>query len=221
MKVLPWRVFLPIAALVLLLGGCAVSTMSLTQDELRSIRIERVNVQYAPGATISWEKVETPYVERMKAAKVHGKPKPWKQVMKEDEDAAKFEYQDIINSPEGKQYMQNALAAELKKRVGATIVPKFQGTRRVVLEITVTIMSIPGPLQRIVIGGGPTLIAVTTLKDAQTGQELAKLNAGGSGMAGNGALGVLVDQAFDDLDERVFAAYLSNLVDWLHAPNRQ
>lgn len=221
MKALSWRVFLPFVSVVLLLGGCASSTMLLTQDELRSIRIERVEVTYAPDATINWEKAEAPFVERTKAAKVSGKPKPWKQVMKEDEDAAKNEYQNIINSPEGKQYMQNTLTAELKKRIGATIMPKFRGTRPVVLEIKVHLMSIPGPMYRVLIGGTPMIFAVTTLKDAQTGRELAKLDKGASSMAGNGALGVLVDQAFDDLDERVFNAYLSNLAEWLQAPTRQ
>ncbi len=216
MCVATWRAFPPILTLALLLAGCATASMSLSPEELQAIRIERVDVTYSPDAFISWEKVETPYVERVQAAKTSsGKPKPWKQVMQEDEEAAKNEYQTIINSPEGKQYKQNMLSAELKKRITATILPKYQGTRRVVMEITVFSLSIPGPVQRVVLGGTPMLGAITVLKDANTGKELAKLDRMAAAHAGNGLLGVLVDQAFSDLEDRVFNAYLSNVSNWL------
>lgn len=114
-----WAV-LPILALVVTLSGCATATMSLSPQELQTIRIERVDVIYEPDARIRWQEVGAPYVERVKNKKV-----------------AKNEYQTFINSPKGKQYMQSMLTAEIKKRVGAAIVPKFQGTRPVVLEITV------------------------------------------------------------------------------------
>lgn len=210
-----WAV-LPILALVATLSGCATATMSLSPQELQTIRIERVDVVYKPDAFIQWEKVALPYVEKhsLKAKK------PWKQVMLEDEEAAKNEYQTILNSPEGKQYMQGALTAELKKRVGAAIVPKFQGTRPVVLEITVVGLSIPGPAQRVIWGGSPMLGAVTKLKDASTGEELAKLDKMAASYAGNGLLGVLIDQAFEDLEDRVFGAYTQNLSNWLSTNNR-
>jgi hypothetical protein len=190
--------------------------MSLSPQELQTIRIERVDVVYKPDAFIQWEKVALPYVEKHSLKT----KKPWKQVMMEDEEAAKNEYQTIINSPEGKRYMQSVLTAELKKRVGAAIVPKFQGTRPVVLEITVHGLSIPGPAQRVIWGGAPVLGAATTLKDASTGEELAKLNKASGGYAGNGLLGVLIDQAFEDLEDRVFNAYIQNLSNWLSTNNR-
>ncbi|MEJ2124195.1 MAG: hypothetical protein P8Y67_10370 [Alphaproteobacteria bacterium] len=210
-----WAV-LPILALVVTLSGCATSTMQLSPQELQTIRIERVEVIYKPDAFIQWEKVALPYVEKHSLRS----KKPWKQVMLEDEEAAKNEYQTIINSPEGKRYMQSVLTAELKRRVGAAIVPKFQGTRPVVLEINVFGLSIPGPAQRVIWGGSPMLGAVTRLKDASTGEELAKLDKAAAGAAGNGLLGVLIDQAFDDLEDRVFDAYIRNLSQWLHTNNR-
>ncbi len=210
------RAILPAVMLVLMLGGCATASMNLSQEELQSIRIERVDIAYAPESFISWEKVEAPYVERVRQEKTSsGKPKPWKQVMQGDEDATKYEYQEIINSPEGKKYVQYMLSAELKRRVSERIVPQFQGARPVVMEITVHSLSIPGPVQRVVLGGAPMLGAVTVLKDAATGKELAKLDRMAAGHAGNGLLGVLVDQAFSDLEDRVFDAYINNLRDWL------
>ncbi|MEJ2124194.1 MAG: hypothetical protein P8Y67_10365 [Alphaproteobacteria bacterium] len=162
-----WAV-LPILALVVTLSGCATATMSLSSQELRTIQIERVDVVYKPDARIKWQKVGAPYVERVKNKKV-----------------AKNEYQTFINSPEGKRYMQSVLSAELKKRVGAAIVPKFQGTRPVVLEITVKLFLMPNTVYRGFFGTTPMLAAVTRLKDASTGKELAKLDRAALGSTGS------------------------------------
>ncbi|MEJ2116917.1 MAG: hypothetical protein P8Y36_03025, partial [Alphaproteobacteria bacterium] len=155
--------------------------MQLSPQELQTIRIERVEVIYKPDAFIQWEKVALPYVEKHSLRS----KKPWKQVMLEDEEAAKNEYQTFINSPEGKRYMQSVLTGELKKRVGAAIVPKFQGTRPVVLEITVKLFLMPNTVYRGFFGTTPMLAAVTRLKDASTGKELAKLDRAALGSTGS------------------------------------
>lgn len=187
--------------------------MSLSPRELQTIRIERVDVDYKPDARIDWERVEVPYVERMKG-----------------------EYQTIINSPEGKQYMQSVLTAELNKRVGAAIVPKFQGSRPVVLEITVRNFRAHGSRERLT----PVLEAVTVLKDASTGKELARLEKRAYGYCGapnimvtGGYVGgppaaassynysaEIVNPSCEDLEDRVFNAYINELSYWLSTSNR-
>lgn len=212
------RAVLPILALVIFLAGCASSSTSLSLEELQGIRIERVDVVYKPDAIIHWEKVEVPYIDRVKAAKTtSAKAKPWKQEMLEDKQAAEKEYETLASTPEAKRYMQGVLAAELKARLGAAILPKYQGTRPVVLELHVSSLIIPGPTERVLLGGSPSLKAVTVLKDSATGKELAKLDQMAAVEVGNGVVGVLVDQAFADLEDRVFGAYINNVSAWLQA----
>ena len=201
----------------LLLGGCAATTISMSLDELRSIRIDRVDIVYTDNAQIFWEKEETAYVEKVKAEQAATEPKkPWKQVLDEDEKRAEGEFQRIINTPEAQQHLRDLLQARIQERVGKSIFPLFQGTRPVVIEVSIRLFTIPGPVQRVVLGGSPVLDATTRLKDAQTGEELAKLERTTASYAGNGWLGVLVDQAFDDLDDRVLDRYISDLKGWLN-----
>ena len=137
--------------------------------------------------------------------------------MLEDKQAAEKEYETLASTPEAKRYMQGVLAAELKARLGAAILPKYQGTRPVVLELQVVALIIPGPTERVLLGGSPTLKAVTVLKYSATGKELAKLDQMAAVEVGNGVVGVLVDQAFADLEDRVFGAYVNNVSAWLQA----
>ena len=61
-------------------------------------------------------------------------------------DPAAEEHRRLVASAEGKSFVQNKVAA----------------------------LIIPHAVQRVVLGGVPILAAVTTLKDARTGAELAK-----------------------------------------------
>lgn len=212
------RPILPVMMFVLLLAGCATANVNLSPQELRTIRIERVDVTFTETANIYWDKAEVPYVERVRAAKAAAAAKRRRPA--EEDEASHIEHQDIMATPEAKQYMRDTLAAELKKRLGGAILPKFQGTRRAVLEVKVHGMFIPSAVQRVVLGGSPTLTTVTVLRDSVTGQELAKLERANAAMAGNGVLGVLVDQGFSDLDERVFNKYIDNVSGWLET-NRE
>jgi hypothetical protein len=201
------------------LGGCATAMMTLSKDELRNIRVARVDVVYDKDSGIMWEKAEVEYIELARARATKGqKPKPWKQEMPEDIEAKKNEYQELVNSPEGKAHIQAKLSNEIRNRLTPALTQKFPGgTRPVVVEVTVKSFIIPSAAQRVVLGGSPMIGAVTVLKDAQTGAVLAKMDRATAGAAGNGMLGVLVDQAFSDLEDRVLEAYNQQVVDWLTA----
>lgn len=206
---------LPVFALLLHLAGCATASISMSKDELQNMRIERIDVVYAPDAVISWDREETAYFAAVKAKAE--KPKPWKQVMAEDVEAAKNEYQRVLNTPEAKAHLQAKLTDELRRRLTERVLPNFQGTRPVALQVMVQGFSIPSAAQRVILGGGPVFGAVTTIRDAKTGAELAKLDRMAAGYAGNGVLGVLADQALSDLEDRVLDAYNQQVMDWLKA----
>jgi hypothetical protein len=100
------------------------------------------------------------------------------------------------------------------------VLPKYSGgTRPVRLEIEIKLFRIPSPLQRIVLGGSPGFVAVTVLRDAATGKELARDERPAVSYAGNGIIGVAVDQAFDDLEDRVLDQYVANVRSWLSEPS--
>lgn len=85
------------------------------------------------------------------------------------------------------------------------------------VHVTVHGFNIPSAARRVVLGGTPLLGAVTVLRDAQTGAELAKMDRVAAGYAGTGVLGVVADQAFDDIHDRVLNAYSGQVLDWMQA----
>lgn len=216
-SVLRYKIAL-ICVIVLSLAGCATSTISLSVNEIRAINIARIEIEYAEDMGFSWEKEELAYVEQVKSSRAPAsEPKPWQQVSIDDKKGTTSEYDEIVKSPEGQQHLRNVLEQKLREKITAKLVPEFQGTRPVILSLEIKAFIIPGPVQRAVLGGAPVLVAVTTLKDADTNKELAKLDRASAGQAGNGLIGVLVDQGFDDLEDRVLDAYIENLRQWLYS----
>jgi hypothetical protein len=203
---------LTLLALAALLAGCATSINNLSPDEIATLNVQGIDVRFAPHAHIWWGNAEREY-----AAKV-GAPPPQEQssapkTLPGDSDTDA--YREMMDSPAAKAYVRDKLAGMIKDRLQRDVVPKFQGTRNARIEIEVHSFFIPSPLQRIALGGGPFLRAITVLRDPETGAELGKLNAGGAGYAGNGLIGVLVDQGFSDLEDRVLDNYAEHVLDWL------
>ena len=83
------------------------------------------------------------------------------------------------------------------------------------MEVEVRGFVIPSPLQRVAFGGNPLLETTTQLRDVTTGEVIGKLDRLAAATAGNGLLGVAIDQAGDDLEDRVLDAYVSNVRTWL------
>jgi len=108
----------------------------------------------------------------------------------------------------------------VKERLQKEVLPDFKGNRPVVLEVVVYGLHIPSAAQRVVLRGSPTFSALRTLKDAKTGAELAKLDQNAAGFAGNGLLGVAIDQVFPDLEDRVIGAWIGQTKIWLHQPQK-
>ncbi len=205
----------------LLLAACSTSTNLLNEGEIAGLRIERVDIVYRPDAVIWWGKPEREYVEQelaRRAAKP-GAPKKRAPSVTDASDsgqnAVSAEYNQIAESPEAKAYARDTLTKLVKQRVDKEIVPEFKGTRPVVLEITVFSFVIPSAAQRLVLGGTPMFLALRVLKDAKTGAELGKLDQGSAAGAGQGILGVAIEQAMPDLEDRLLAVFVTQTKNWL------
>ena len=204
-------------ALAAVSAGCATSEVSLTKSEIATIHIQTVEVRYVPQAHIWWGNAEREYAAKVGAPaqdkKAKGKqPEGGDLPGERDGDA----YRDLMSTPAAQAYVRDKLTAMIKGRLQQAVLPKFSGgTRAVRLEIEVHSFHIPSPLQRIALGGAPILGTITVLRDAKTGKELGKLDKGNAAIAGNGLLGVAVDQGFSDLEDRVLDKYMENILDWL------
>jgi hypothetical protein len=209
--VLCWlRVLL--GALTVALVGCATIHNPLSLQDIAALRIVAVTVNFKPDVEISWVAAEQEFVDRANAERARD-PKPRKVKIHDGiGDPAAEEHRRLVASPEGKAFVQNKVAALIGNGLRRDIVPQFNGGREARLEVMVHGFAIPHAIQR-TLGGAPLLLAVTTLKDARTGAELAKLDQATATSAGQGFLGALVDQR--PLEDRVLEVYVSQVRNWL------
>ncbi len=208
-----------VPGIVLALAGCATSVNKLSVNEMAGLRIQGVDIRYAPKASIRWGNARHDYLRQPNVqAEV-------KRISKQAEARADDFEQDeagaqnkVMNSPEAQAYMRKRVNGLIKETLNKNVLPKYKGTRPVRLEVTIVGFVIPSAVARAVIGGTPMLAAVTTLKDAGNGVELAKLDKVSAAYAGSGLVGVLIDQAGSDLEHRVIAGYTKDVLDWLGKP---
>ncbi len=197
------------------LAGCATSVNSLTTAEIETINIQSVDIKYTPGARIWWGTAEREYAATV-APPPAPKVKPTTEIKSVPGDSDSDAYRELMSTPEAKAYVREKLARMLKERLDRNVLPEYRGgTRPVRLEIEIKRFHIPSALQRIALGGSPGLLATAVLRDAATGKELARDERGAAAYAGNGIIGVAVDQAFDDLEDRVIDRYAANVSEWL------
>jgi hypothetical protein len=210
--VLRWlRVLL--GALSVALGGCATIHNPLSLQDIAALRIVAVTVSFKPDVEISWVAAEQEFVDRANADRARD-PKPRKVKVHDGiGDPAAEEHRRLVASPEGQSFVQNKVAALIGDRLKRDIVPQLNGGREARLEVMVHGFVVPHAIQRATLGGVPLLLAMTTLKDARTGAELAKLDQATAAPAGQGILGLVVDQG--SLEDRVLDVYVSQVRNWL------
>lgn len=201
--------------LAFVLVGCA-SFPKLPSSEVQTIDIQSVEISFRPDANIWWGKAEREYAA-MKGAPARSAPPQNASPITTGSlpgDREGDDYREMMDTPEAKQYQRDKLAGLIKDRLGY-FVQKYQGSRPVRMEVEVRGFVIPSPLQRVALGGTPLLETTTLLRDANTGEVIGKLDRLAGASAGNGLLGVAVDQVGDDLEDRVLDAYVSNVRTWL------
>lgn len=208
-------------ALVLALAGCAAAPPSpLGRDQVARLRLDQVSVTMAPDAAVSWGAAEDEYVKskaaELPAAKLK-QPVQETASLASPASATDAQYAALVASPEAKAFVRDRAASRLKTAFEESVKPAVQaGTQPVRLEITVKSFQVPSALQRVIVGGQPTVLASIELKDAATGAVLAsRPDFGTTAYAGNGWGGVLLDQAMDDLDVRLTKAAAETYRDWL------
>lgn len=203
-------------AAALLLTACATVQNSLSPKEIEAIRIAEVDVEITPATKIWWGNAERDFIAKVKSGETIVADLPVRKAAYGPEtDDTTEEYNRIISSPEAKQYLRDRLRGLIEQRLQSSIVPQFQGTRDVRLEVQVVSFTIPFAVQRIAFGGMPNMGSVSVLRDMATGQELARSDMPALSYAGQGITGVLVDQMFSDLEDRVMENYLLTVRTWL------
>jgi hypothetical protein len=204
----------PALAIAVGLAACAANTASLSLTEIQALKLEAVEVVVPTDAPIIWGNAEREYAEKALAADPAAKKKTG-ETSEEQHDA-------LINSAECKAYLRKKAADVLKRHVEQTVLPAYQGTRRAKLVVTLKDMTIPSALQRAFIGGVPVMIAWVSVVDATSGKTIASTPQDkpiiAAANAGNGIIGVIADQAFSDLDERLMASFANQTKGWL--PNK-
>lgn len=201
------------------LAGCAeVPASPLAKDAIAGMRLAQVEVKVADDATVLWGNAEHDYVVAHRSAPSARRAKPIETGALGDpaaSDAA--EATALANSPEGKAFVRAKVTDRLKGALGEAFKGRLEtGARPVKLEVVVTGFVVPSAIQRVVLGGVPGLTARVVLRDAATGAELAsRANFGANVIAGNGIGGVLVDQAFEDLDVRLARSFAVSYRNWL------
>ncbi len=211
------RKILPAPVLAVLVAACASSSLTLSPTERKALRIESVKVEYAKEPHIWWGDAEREFLARVEANQSPypaGLKKP-----KRGEEAGETSAreQEIMASPEAKEYQRSKLAGLVQKAMDTRVKPRFTGERAAVLVVQIHNFTIPSVAQRVVVGGSPMFGALTFLKDARTGAELGKLDRLASAAAGNGVLGVLAEKAIgaDQLENRLLETYTGNVLRWL------
>ena len=192
---------LAVLGISLALAGCKTVENSLTANDISSMKLTAVTVSYAPSATVQWEDGIRAYA----AAKS----------IPDDELTA------AANTPEGKAYVQNLLAPQIKSAVELAMGGALVGTRPVRLEIVVKNFAIAGAVQRVLVGGGRGMMADANLVDARTGAliishpDLQALLYAGQGIAGTIVQAAIDSAATKSVAQQVADQYGKNYRDWL------
>lgn len=209
-----------------LAGGCATSVNSLTDKEIGQLGIKEVRVTFSPDAQIYWEAAEEEFAALQtkavprKVAAATGTPIVTGSVgtdaMQESLQKAN-ERSALAQSPEGRAFLQRKVTEKIVQRLNGQIKPKFNGSRAAYMEVQVLGFTIPSAAQKIILGGTNMMGAVTTLRDAATGQELGKLDRLSAAATGNGLLGTAIEAAVasEPAEDRIVANYADQVEAWL------
>jgi hypothetical protein len=181
--------------------GCVTTENTLSQDDIRNMRLAGVAVGFAPDAFVQWEDGFRAYATAKS--------------IPDDEMAA------ATNTPECKEYVKNMLAPKLKAGIERSIAGQLNGSRPVRLEVTMRRLDMPSAVQRILIGGNRGMVADARLVDARTGAVIIATPGLSTSMyTGQGVGGTLIQAAVDQNSERspvdkVFDDFGNTYRDWL------
>jgi len=185
------RTVLAVALVAAAVGGCATTASNtLPQAKRDALRIDSVDMAYAPDAFLSWPDAMGEFVRS-------GAP---------DTPAAR------------RAFVEQKAAGHLRAALAAEIPPAFRGTEPARLRVTIRRLEVASAVQRVLIGGGYALKADIQLVDVKSGQTLLQVaDFNGYVQGGGGPLQVVVEQMFPDPIDRVSRAFASALRAWLQS----
>lgn len=207
-------------------GGCATSVNSLTDKEIGQLGIKEVRVTFTPDSQIYWEAAEEEFAAQptkagpRKAVAATSAPVVTGSLGTDSMQASLQKASDrtaLAQSPEGRAFLQRKVTEKITQRLNSQIKPKYNGSRPAYIEVQVVAFTIPSAAQKIVLGGTNMMGAVTTLRDAATGKELAKLDRLSAAATGNGWLGTAIEAAVasEPAEDRIVANYADQVEAWL------
>jgi hypothetical protein len=180
-------------AVLLLVGwlaGCVTtSTNILTQQKRDALRIDAIELAFAPDATVIW-------LDALNDFPQSGAP---------DTGQAK------------NAFLKQKAMPHLRAAIDTEVRNAFRGTDPARLTVTIRELHIESTLLRVLFGRGMhTLTADIRLIDGKNGQVLADLSKfSGYAPAGGGPVGVVVDQMFPDPIDRVSTGFARKLQIWI------
>jgi hypothetical protein len=173
--------------LALLIAGCAtLSENKLPQNKRDALRIDHVEISFAPDASINWPDVFYDFPSSEPAT-----------------PAARI------------AHLQRKAGDKIRSNVDAKIRPAFRGNEPARLRVVIRRIEVPSVMQRILIGGGNVIAAEVTLTDARTGQVLLSADFTGTAYAGGGLSALAVDAIAQEAIVRVSANFGEALAKWL------
>ena len=206
-----------------LLGGCATQSLSLAPSDIGQIKIVGIDIAWNPDAQIRWAEAEARFLQKIDASPELSKK--YKATIQKarftdnnDDINQIAQSQAVLQLPEAKAHLQAEVNALLRKELTSRVLPRFQGKRAVRLRLTMVGFHVASAAQRVLVGVSHVMGAITEIVDEQTGRVLGKMDRGTGAADGNGVIGVLVSQAFEDPSIRLAANYADQINAWLQPP---
>ena len=181
--------FAALAAVAFLAASCATTaTNTLPQAKRDSLRIDAVELSFAPDGWVAWSDA------------LH-----------------EFQASGVADTPEARrEFLKRKAIGPIKAALDAEIIPAFRGNDRARLKVVVRSVSVPSALQRILVGGQHTIVASVQVVDARSGQTLVEAaDFNGMSRGGAGPLQLAIEQAFPHPIDRVSRNFSAALKRWL------
>jgi hypothetical protein len=174
--------------LLVLLAGCAtMSQNNLPQTKRDALRIDRVDVSFAPNAYINWPDV-------FRTLPQSGHP---------DTNEGRF------------AFLEKRSGGRIRSLIESQVKSAFRGTEPARLKVVIRRLEVPSLVQRILIGGENIIAADITLTDGKTGQVLLTSDFTSQAYAGGGLGAVAVDVVAEEAIVRVSTNFGRALAQWL------
>jgi hypothetical protein len=182
--------WLAIVMIAVWVSGCAATTAvnNLSQEKRDSLRIDAIDLSFAPDAVIAWGDALNEFWRS-------GKP----------------------DTPEARRaFLQQKVTPHIKAALNAEILPAFRGRDPARLKVVVRFVNVAPVVLRLLAGGNYMIKADIAVVDGKTGRAIVEApDFNGSTTGGSGPVQVLVEQMFPDPIDRVSRQFAGSVKDWL------